>query len=41
MNRSNELVTLTTAQTKEYVKLLENKDNAERSLNEFIERMTK
>lgn len=36
-----DLNTLTTAQLKEYVKLLENKENSESSLNEFIERMTK
>ena len=36
-----DLNTLTTAQLKEYVGLLENKENAERSLTEFIERMTK
>lgn len=32
---------LTTAQLKEYVDLLEDKEEAESSLNEFIERMTK
>ena len=32
---------LTTAQLREYVDLLEDKENAERLLNEFIERMTK
>lgn len=32
---------LTTAQLKEYVKLRVNKEYAESSLNEFIERMTK
>ena len=31
---------LTIAQLREYVNLLENKENADRSLNEFIERMT-
>lgn len=36
-----DLNTLTTPQLKEYVKLLENKEHAESSLNEFIERMTK
>lgn len=32
---------LTTAQLKEYIGLLENKENAESLLNDFIERMTK
>ena len=32
---------LTTAQLKEYVGLLEDKEKSERLLNEFIERMTK
>ena len=32
---------LTTAQLKEYVGLLEDKEESERLLNEFIERMTK
>ena len=32
---------LTTPQLKEYVELLEDKENSERLLNEFIERMTK
>lgn len=32
---------LTIEQLKEYVGLLENKENAERSLTDFIERMTK
>lgn len=32
---------LTTAQLREYTGLLENKENAECSLNNFIERMTK
>lgn len=32
---------LTTAQLREYVDLLENKENAERSLTDFIEGMTK
>lgn len=32
---------LTTEQLREYVELLENKEKAERSLTEFIERMTK
>lgn len=36
-----DLNALTIEQLKEYVKLLENKENAESSLNEFIERMTK
>lgn len=36
-----DLNTLTTAQLQEYVKLLTNKEHAESSLNEFIERMTK
>ena len=36
-----DLNALTIEQLKEYVKLLENKENAESSLNEFIERITK
>ena len=36
-----DLNTLTTAQLKEYVWLLEDKENAELLLNNFIERMTK
>lgn len=36
-----DLNTLTTAQLREYVDLLENKEKAERSLTDFIERMTK
>ena len=32
---------LTTAQLREYIGLLENKENADSSLNNFIERMTK
>lgn len=36
-----DLNTLTTSQLREYVDLLENKENAERSLNAFIERMSK
>jgi hypothetical protein len=36
-----DLNALTIEQLKEYVGLLENKENAERSLTEFIERMTK
>lgn len=36
-----DLNALTIEQLKEYVKLLENKENAESSLNDFIERMTK
>lgn len=36
-----DLNTLTTAQLKEYTDLLENKESAERLLNDFIERMTK
>lgn len=35
------LNTLTTAQLREYLGLLEEKEHAERSLNDFIERMTK
>lgn len=36
-----DLNTLSTEQLKEYVKLLENKENAESALNEFIERSAK
>lgn len=36
-----DLNTLTTAQRREYLDLLENKENAQRSLNAFVERMTK
>lgn len=36
-----DLNALTMEQLKEYVGLLENKENAESSINEFIERMTK
>lgn len=36
-----DLNTLTIEQLKKYVDLLENKENAERLLHEFIERMTK
>ena len=36
-----DLNTLTTAELKEYVGLLEDKEKAESLLNEFIERMTK
>jgi len=36
-----DLNNLTTEQLKEYIGLLEDKEESERSLNEFIERMTK
>ena len=36
-----DLNNLTTAQLREYIDLLENKEESERLLNEFIERMTK
>lgn len=36
-----DLNNLTTAQLREYVELLEDKEESERLLNEFIERMTK